>query len=107
MNHFIEVKEIEISDLDGARVAENYPESGLWIVKTERNSDLIFVNKDQGSCFFICPESIYKSLGLDMPALPTQQEEITDLSSIINIPPGYVSEYFVMDLAKILLNSKK
>jgi hypothetical protein len=107
MNHYVEVKEIEIPELAKAGLSENYPESGFWLVKSKSSSDLAFVDKDRGIHFFICPESHYKGLGLDIPVLPAQQEEITGLSSIINIPPGYVSEYFVMDLAKILLNSKK
>ncbi len=106
MDHFIEVKEIEISNLKSASLVENYPESGFWLVRSEESSDLAFVNKDQSVCFFICPEHIYKSMGIDFPVLP-KQEEITNMSTFYNNAPGYVSEEFVKDFAKLLLNSKK
>lgn len=106
MNHYVEVKEIEIPEITKSGLSENYPESGFWLVKSKSNSDLVFVNKDQNNCFFICPESVYKSLGIDMPVMP-KQEELTNMSTYISTGSGFVSEEFVKDFTKILLMSKK
>ncbi|MHA7823680.1 hypothetical protein ACVVIH_13035 [Chryseobacterium arthrosphaerae] len=105
MNHFVEIKEIEIPDVIHV-VSDMFPESGFFMVKCKNHSDLVFVNKDENNCFFICPESIYKSLGIDMPVLP-KQEEVTNMSTYISTGSGYVSEDFVITLSKILLNNKK
>lgn len=106
MNHFIEVKEIEISESQKLSSIEIYPESGFWLVKTKHRSDLRFVDKEEGLNLLICPESVYKAMGADTPVLP-KQEEITNLSTFYNIAPGYVSEEFVLGFTKLLLNGKK
>lgn len=106
MNHFIEVKEIEFQDPDEAGLNDNYPDSGLYLVRTKKGSDLRFIDKSISGNHCICPESVYKGLGLDTPGLP-KQEEITNMSTFYNVAPGYVSEMFVLDFAKLLLNSKK
>lgn len=106
MNHFIEVKEIEISDIEKAALSESYPKSGFWLVKVKNLSHLRFVDKGENITTPICGEHIYKSMGIDTPVLP-RQEEITNMSTFINAPTGYVSEEFVLDFAKLLLNSKK
>jgi len=106
MNHFIEVKEIEISKDQELGSIETYPASGFWLVKTKHRSDLRFVDKEEGLNLLICPESVYKAMGADTPVLP-KQEEIMNMSTFYNVAPGYVSEMFVLDFAKLLLNSKK
>lgn len=106
MNHFIEVKEIEFQELAEAGLNDNYPDSGLYLVRTKKSSDLRFIDKSVLSNHCICPESVYKGLGLDTPELP-KQEAITNMSTFITTPPGYVSEMFVLDFAKLLLTSKK
>ncbi len=104
MNHFIEIKEIEITDMK--KGSDQFPESGFFMVKCKNNSDLVLVNKDQDNCFFICPESVYKSLGIDMPVIP-KQEEVTNMSTYISTGSGFVSEEFIKDFTKILLRSNK
>lgn len=106
MDHYIKVKEIEIKDPENAGLIECYPESGFWLAKTKRTSDLRFVDKEANLNFCICPEQIYKGMGIDTPVIP-EQEGITNLSTFINTPPGYVSEEFVMGFAKMLLNGKR
>lgn len=106
MNHFIEVKEIEISEDQELGSIETYPASGFWLVKTKHRSDLRFVDKEEGFNLFICPEQVYKAMGIDTPTLSVG-EEITNMSTFINTPSGYVSEEFVLGITKLLLNSKK
>lgn len=105
MNHFIEVKEIEIQDHIEAMLNHNYPASGLYLVRTNKSSDLRLIDKSFQNNICICPESAYKSMGLDASVLP-KQEEITNMSTFITTPPGYVSEEFVLDFAKLLLSKK-
>ncbi|MDQ1855744.1 hypothetical protein [Chryseobacterium sp. WLY505] len=106
MNHFIEVKEIEISDIGKAVLSESYPKSGFWLVKVKNIGHLRFVDKEENITTPICGEHIYKSMGIDFPVLP-KQEEITNMSTFYNVAPGYVSEMFVLDFAKLLLSKKQ
>lgn len=96
MNHYIEVKDISFDTIIEAALTENYPDNGFYIVKAEHTSDLRFVDKKIKESFCICPESIYDGLALGIPVLPNQKA--------LEVDPGFVSESFVIDFTKILLN---
>lgn len=101
INHFIEVKEIEIPEMGKTTLIENFPESGFWLVNTKTASNLMFVDKEGDIIIFICPKHVFKAMGIDRRLLP-KQEETTNITT----PPGYVSELFVLDFAKLLLSKK-
>ncbi|MGE8528499.1 hypothetical protein [Chryseobacterium rhizosphaerae] len=99
MNDFIEVNEIEIAKISGVGLTENYPESGVYKVKSETTFDLVFVDKTLPNVYFICPMDVVERLGL----FASKQREATNMSTFINTPYGYVSEDFVLGFAKLLL----
>lgn len=104
MKHFVEVKEITFSDYKTSDDNKNYPESGLYLVSVEvaNQSDLRFVNKSYPTNHCICPASIYDGLNLKIEALPkVETEELKQ-----EIHSGFVSENFVLEFSKILLNKK-
>lgn len=103
MNHFIEVKEIDFKSVTEVGSTINYPESGVWKVKTDTSYDLVFIDKENINAFFICPMDIAERLGL----FASKQNEITNMSTFINTPSGYVSEEFVLGFTKVLLSGKK
>lgn len=100
MNHYVEVKDISFDTLIEAAKTENYPNSGFFIVASKHTSDLRFVDKNVDVSYCICPASIYDGLAISIPVLPNQN----DLSQKLEIDPGFVSESFVIDFTKILLN---
>lgn len=102
MDHFIEVKEVYLESGDRIQ-SESYPESGLYISRSEKASDFVFVNKNIGNVLFICPEIEYDRIdlvariNLDEP-YQNQPESAT--------PSGFVSEEFVMNFTKLLTGKK-
>lgn len=102
MNHYVEVKDISFDTLIEAAKTENYPNSGFFIVASEHTSDLRFVDKNIDVSYCICPASIYDGLALGIPVLPSENNLITTSESA----SGFVSESFVLDFTKILLNKE-
>ncbi|WP_343680011.1 hypothetical protein [Chryseobacterium arthrosphaerae] len=104
MKQFIEVKEIELNSKDKT-LPEKYSMTGLWIVKTGLIKDLMFVDKVLGIVLFIAPDSVFNTLLVGSPGFQ-DKGEVTNMSTYINTPSGYVSEEFVLGFTKLLLSRK-
>ena len=101
----LEVKEIEFDDFVNANKNKNYPESGFYLRTVKTNeielSDLVFVDKSTSTNFCVCPKSFLDGLQ-KFPEKITEQPEVLTAQSA-HPEPGFVSESFVLDFAKLIL----
>ena len=101
----LEVKEIEFDDFVNANKNKNYPESGFYLRTIKANdieqSDLVFVDKSMPNNFCICPKSVFDGLK-KFPEKIIEQPEVLTVQSA-HPEPGFVSESFVLDFAKLIL----
>ncbi|MEL7678132.1 hypothetical protein [Elizabethkingia meningoseptica] len=100
---FIEIKEVAFAAGKEASENANYPESGLYLVAADGNTDLRLIDKSVKVNHFICPKSVFDGIMTYM-----SNPEAPKLSEADNtVPPAsYVSESFVMDFTRLLLNKK-
>lgn len=105
---FLEVKEIKFANHEEAQKNKNYPDSGFYIVEIEEmHTDLRFVDRSTSLNLMICPKSVFDGLQF-MAVNPDHHKEPEVLTTLETVPPtGYVSENFILDFTKILLNQKK
>ncbi|WP_407497467.1 hypothetical protein [Elizabethkingia meningoseptica] len=103
---FIEIKEFVFETVKEANENANYPESGFYLVETEGNTDLRFVDKSVKLNQFICPKSVFDGVMTYM-TNPEQKDESDNiqLSPVKNLS-GFVSEEFVIEFTKTLLGKK-
>lgn len=101
----IEVKEIEFDDFEKAGKNKNYPESGFYLRTVKANdieqSDLVFVDKSTSVNYCVCPKSVFDGLQ-KLSEKITEQPEVLTAQSVFP-EPGFVSESFVLDFAKLIL----
>ncbi|AQX00436.1 hypothetical protein [Elizabethkingia anophelis] len=100
---FIEIKEVAFATGKEASENVNYPESGLYLVAADGNTDLRLIDKTVKVNHFICPKSVFDGIMTYM-----SNPEASKLSEADNTTPpaSYVSESFVMDFTRLLLNKK-
>lgn len=94
----VQVKYIEFDNLQSANESKNYPESGLFIVKTPESSDLKFIDKSVKFGFFIIAESIFNSC-------VTISDKV-ESKELTNEPQTKYEGDFILEFARILLNRK-
>jgi len=102
MDHFIEVKGIYLESKDRPKTA-SYPESGMYISRSEDQSDFVFVDKSVLDVRFICPESVYDGLDL-VTRINLDETKMNEPEPAA--PSGFVSETFVMNFTKLLTGKK-
>lgn len=87
----INIETINFQTVKEASLNENYPNSGLFIVRIkEGTNDLRFVNKKEDFNFFITPEPIFDDVFQVFETLEKEKYEGD----------------FILEFAKILLNRK-
>ncbi|MDX8566298.1 hypothetical protein OZ664_19980 [Elizabethkingia sp. HX WHF] len=102
---FIEIKDLEFKTVKEASENINYPESGFYMVESEGQSDLRFVDKTVKHSFLICPKSVMNGIFLHK---KNPEAILAEPGFIENTTPpaGYVSESFVMDFTAMLFSKK-
>jgi len=94
----VEIFEITIDDAIEANKNENYPNSGLFIVKTEIASDLRFIDKNSEYNYCIAPANMF----LNSVELKHVNETVLE--------PVQSEKYeanFILEFSRILLNRKQ
>ncbi len=101
----LEVKEIEFDDFSKSCITKNYPESGFYLRTSKANEteqcDLVFIDKSTSHTCIICPKSVFNGLQ-KLPEKITEQPEVL-IAQSAHPEPGFVSESFVLDFAKLIL----
>ncbi|OPC51483.1 hypothetical protein BAY06_03915 [Elizabethkingia anophelis] len=103
---FIEIKEIRFEDHDKAIENAHYPETGFYIVETNKGADLRIIDKTVELNHCICPKSVFDGIMTYM-TNPEQKDKIdhNQLPSAEKLS-GFVSEEFVIEFTKTLLGKK-
>jgi len=93
----VQIHYIEFEDIVLASKNDNYPNSGLFVVKIKKgNSDLRFVDKTIEMNYCIVPESVFNG------AVNFKNE----LEAIPEETPAKYDGDFILEFSRILLNRK-
>lgn len=102
----VHIYEIEFSEKQDSFKSENYPHSGLFIVKDNLNktTDIRFVNNSFSFVLCIAPDDVFiRECNVQTVEALTDTETKTELKTNFN---SEIDQNFILEFTKILLNRK-